>query len=179
MTLVADRPREPVKSPPSGKLLQVAGCGRIFAGVGHGQGPGRLAQSPVRPRLPLRNDERREGTDADVHRLTSRGQNNLEHEHVVGRLVVADARLPRRIQSPSSLDLCPAERIGLILTRPALVAREFLKVADIDHRQVHADLPHGFQLVPNGLDGPLVRHGQFVMNCQAHIANIPRHKAER
>ena len=34
----------------------------------------------------------------------------------------------------------------------ALVTREFLKVAHIDHRQVHARLSHGFQLFPNGLD---------------------------
>ena len=112
--------------PPFCKFHQVAGCGRVFADIGHGQGPGRLAQTPVVARLPLRNDKRREGTDADVHRLTSRGQNDLEHEHVVGRLVVADARLPRRIQSPPSLYLRPAERIGLIPTRPALFTFEFL-----------------------------------------------------
>jgi hypothetical protein len=95
--LVADRPREPVKSPPSGKLFQVAGCGRIFAGVGHSQGPGRLAQSSVGPNLSLGDSERREVADAEVHRLTSRGQKHLEDEQVVGRLVVADARLPRGV----------------------------------------------------------------------------------
>ena len=98
--------------------------------LGHGQGPRGLAGLPSDSTCRFRKDERRKGTDAKVHRLATRGHIDREHDHVVRRLEVDVAEFPRRFDLSASLSFRPAERLALVLAQLALVALEFLKVAD-------------------------------------------------
>lgn len=150
-----------------------------MARIGHGQGPRGFTQPPIGSNLPFRKDERREGTNANVHRLATRNHIDLKGDHVVRRLEVEAAQFPRRMEPSCGLSFHPAERVALVLAQVALFVLVFLKFADLGHGQVHARLPQGFQLLPNGPYGPPVRHGEFVMNGQAHgsspKSSISRH----
>ena len=83
------------------------------------------------------------------------------------RLEIELAEVPRRFESPRGLGFRPTERLVRVLCQMALVALELLKLADLDHGQIEAGLPQGFQLLPHGLNRPLVRDSQFVMDRQA------------